>query len=201
MIPAFPLCSGFKTFETHDSTRHSRSSRVFFEELNSWFLARASPWAAAPNRESRCPLSRIGSTCPNRSRSILRLSKCWMPCFGERSSSDPIDARQRAPADDIPVEVGMRAIARPGDAPVAPYRHVIRFPDPDRHWIGGWRLHILDPEDHWGSVAWCQPDGISVVHDGPLPVQGTRSAFSPLVSSARTRAWIHPSMRSTNPMA
>src|SRR5215212_8444465 len=84
-------------------------------------------------------------------------------------SSGAVNARQRPPADNVLIEVGMSAVARPEDAPMAPPGDIVGFPDPDRHWIGGRGLRILNPDVHRGAVPWCQPDGIPVVHDGSFP--------------------------------
>ncbi len=56
--------------------------------------------------------------------------------------------RERPPADNVPIEVGVRRIASTEDTPVAAPCDVVRFPNLDRDRVG-WRCFIiLNPEDH-----------------------------------------------------
>ena len=82
--------------------------------------------------------------------------------------------RERPPADNVPIEVGVRRIAGTEDTPVAAPCDVVRFPNLDRDRVG-WRCFIiLNPEDHRGFVVRCQSDLISILHDDSLPAQDPR---------------------------
>src|SRR5687768_1302906 len=109
----------------------------------------------------------------------------WLPLRND--SSGTISARKWPPADDVLIKVGVGAEPPSEDAPVARPCHVIGFPDPDCHRIGGRGLLVLDPEVHGRSVPRRQSDGIPIVHDGLFPAHESNSARS-LMSSTLLRS-------------
>src|SRR5215213_7418214 len=83
----------------------------------------------------------------------IRCSTRWC-LIGERSSSGIRNLRERPPAPNMLIEVGLWAPGRE-DAPEAYFEDVVRFPEADRH-REIWRsLIVLDPKEDGRSIAWC----------------------------------------------